>query len=126
MTDDGEAAPSDGRYVLRLFVTGTTPRSTRAVENLRHLLEKRLPGRYALEVIDIYQHPELARANQIVAAPTLLKLWPEPVRRVIGDLADELRLVDALAIEPEPSDGKARVDTAPNDMAPDDPDEGAP
>lgn len=88
-----------GGHVLRLFVTGTTPRSTRAVETLRRLLEEHLPGRYALEVVDIYQRPELAREHGIVAVPTLVRLLPEPVRRVIGDLTMEDRVLGLLAVE---------------------------
>lgn len=74
------------RYVLRLYVTGTTPASTRAVENVRELCETRLRGRYDLEVIDIYQLPALAQDQQIIATPTLIRLLPLPLRRFIGDL----------------------------------------
>ena len=72
-------------YVLRLFVTGTTPRSTRAIENLRQICEEYLAGRYTLEVVDIYQSPEAARDHQVIAAPTLVKLLPEPVRRELRE-----------------------------------------
>lgn len=102
----GEPAPMGAqRHVLRLFVTGTTPRSTRAIENLRRLLEAELPGRYDLEVVDIYQSPEAARDHQIIAAPTLVKLFPEPVRRIIGDLSDVERVLRGLGVEPDPSGG---------------------
>ena len=80
--------PSSERYVLRLYVTGMTPRSTRAVENVRRICEEHLHGRYDLEVIDIYQQPTLAKGEQIVAAPTLVKKLPLPLRRVIGDLSN--------------------------------------
>lgn len=99
MTDDGPEAAS---YVLRLYVTGTTARSTRAIENLRRVLESQIPGRYALEVIDIYQRPEAAAEHQIIAAPTLVKMLPEPVRRIIGDLSDEERVLRGLNLEPRP------------------------
>lgn len=92
--------PAEGRHVLRLFVTGATPRSVRAIENLREVLESELPGRYDLEVIDIYQHPEAASEHQVIAAPTLVKLFPEPVRRIIGDLSDVERVLRGLGIEP--------------------------
>jgi circadian clock protein KaiB len=75
-------------YVLRLYVTGATPASTRAITNLKALCEGRLKGRFQLEVIDIFQRPALAAGEQIVAAPTLVKVRPLPLRRFIGDLSD--------------------------------------
>jgi circadian clock protein KaiB len=85
--------PSAERYVLRLYVTGMTPRSTRAVENVRTICEEHLHGRYDLEVIDIYQQPTLAKGEQIIAAPTLVKKLPLPLRRVIGDLSNTDRVL---------------------------------
>jgi circadian clock protein KaiB len=82
------AAPAP-RYLLRLYVTGTTRRSTRAIQNIKRICEEQLQGRYDLEVVDIYQQPSLARGEQIVAVPTLIKRLPLPVRRLIGDLSDE-------------------------------------
>jgi len=76
------------RYVLRLYVTGMTRRSTEAITNIKSLCEEHLHGRYDLEVIDIYQRPHLAHDEQIVAVPTLVKKLPEPLRRWIGDLSD--------------------------------------
>jgi circadian clock protein KaiB len=76
------------KYVLRLYVTGMTPRSTRAIENIRAICEEHLNGRYDLEVVDIYQQPALAIKEQIVAAPTLIKKLPAPLRRIIGDLSN--------------------------------------
>ena len=96
IADKLEAAaryPSTERYVLRLYVTGMTPRSTRAVENVRTICEEHLHGRYDLEVIDIYQQPTLAKGEQIVAAPTLIKKLPLPLRRVIGDLSSTERVL---------------------------------
>jgi circadian clock protein KaiB len=75
------------RYVLRLYVTGTTPGSQRAIERVRAVCEQHLKGRYGLEVIDIYQLPALARHEQIIATPTLIKVLPAPLRRFIGDLS---------------------------------------
>jgi circadian clock protein KaiB len=75
-------------YVLRLYVTGTTPRSIRAIANLRKICEEHLQGRYDLEVIDLYQQPHLAEGDQIVAAPTLIKKLPSPLRRIIGDMSN--------------------------------------
>lgn len=76
-----------GRYLLRLYVTGTTPASVRAIERVQTICEEHLHGRYDLEVIDIYQLPALARDQQIVATPTLIKVLPQPLRRFIGDLS---------------------------------------
>jgi circadian clock protein KaiB len=88
------------RYVLRLYVTGMTPRSTRAVENVRNICERYLHGRYDLEVIDIYQQPTLAKGEQIVAAPTLIKKLPLPLRRVIGDMSSTERGLLGLDLRP--------------------------
>jgi len=81
------------KYHLRLFVTGQTARSTQSVENLRRLCEKYLKGRYELEVIDIYQQPGLASENQIIAAPTLIKKLPLPLRRLVGDFSNQDRVI---------------------------------
>lgn len=74
-------------YVLRLYVTGASPASTRAIANLKRVCEERLKGRYRLDVIDIFQQPALAKAEQIIAAPTLIKELPRPLRRFIGDMS---------------------------------------
>lgn len=84
---------------LRLYVSGTTTRSSRAIKNLRTLCDAYLPGGYTLEVIDIYQNPSAARDAQIIAVPTLMKLKPLPVRLLIGDLSDTATLRSALGIE---------------------------
>jgi circadian clock protein KaiB len=81
-----------GKYVLRLFVAGATARSRQAVLRVRQLCEAELKDNYELEVIDIYQQPHLARANQIVATPTLIKEFPLPVRRFIGNLLNTIGL----------------------------------
>jgi circadian clock protein KaiB len=90
--------PDAAHYRLRLFVTGTTPRSARAIQNIRNICEENLPGRYKLEVIDIYQHPELVTTEQIVVTPTLVKQFPLPVRKLIGDLSDTERVLAGLDI----------------------------
>lgn len=82
-----ERGEQGARYVLRLYVTGTTPGSRRAIQHVRAICEEHLKGRYDLEVIDIYQMPALARDEQIIAAPTLVKVLPLPLRRFIGDLS---------------------------------------
>ena len=83
-------------YRLRLYVTGLTPRSVQAIANLKRICAEYLEGRYLLEVIDLYQQPERAREAQIIAAPTLVKELPLPLRRIIGDLADRERVLVAL------------------------------
>lgn len=86
------------RYRLRLYVAGSTPRSMLAVKNIRNICERHLTGLYDLEVIDIYQHPEAAAGAQIIAAPTLIKLSPEPSRRAIGDLSNEHKVLTTLSL----------------------------
>jgi circadian clock protein KaiB len=75
------------RYILRLYVTGTSPQSVRSIANIKKICEDHLKGRYELEVIDLFQQPELAMNEQIIAAPTLIKKLPLPLRRIIGDLS---------------------------------------
>ncbi len=87
---------SKDHYSLRLFITGMTPRSTDAIAAIKAICEEFLQGRYDLEVIDIYQHPEQARAAQIIASPTLLKRLPVPLRRLIGDLSNRERVLIGL------------------------------
>jgi len=106
---------SNHRYVLTLYVTGIRPRSQRAIENIRRLCEKHLPGRYELQIIDIYQQPTLAQNAQIVAAPTLVKKLPPPLCRVIGDMSDDGRMLAALGVRilltpPSPT-GSSRCDS---------------
>jgi circadian clock protein KaiB len=81
------------RYVLRLYVTGSTPRSARAISNIRKICEEHLEGRYDLEIVDISLHPTLAEGEQIVAAPTLIKMLPLPLRRFIGDMSHTERIL---------------------------------
>lgn len=87
---------AEPRYRLRLFVTGTSPRSARAIVNVRRICEEHLAGDYDLEVIDIARHPALARSEQLVAAPTLIKHMPLPVRRFIGDMSQTERILAGL------------------------------
>ena len=95
-------APAETRYVLRLFVTGMTPRSTEAFVTIKALCEERLQGRYELEVIDIYQHPQLAIDEQIIAVPTLVKKLPAPLRRLVGDLSNKERVLLGLDLRRKP------------------------
>jgi circadian clock protein KaiB len=85
-------------YVLRLFITGHTQKSMRAVRNITRLCEQHLAGAYDLEVIDVYQRPELAVEHQLVAAPALLKLLPLPARKMVGDMSDTGRVLAGLGI----------------------------
>lgn len=86
------------KYILRLYVTGSTGRSMKAVYNLRKICEEHLSDDYELEVIDIYKHPEAAREAQIVAAPTLVKRLPEPIRKFVGDLSNTQKVLVGLDI----------------------------
>jgi len=90
------------RFVLRLYVTGMTPRSCEAIAAIRGVCEQHLAGRFDLEVIDIYEHPALAAGEQILAAPTLVKQLPLPLRRLIGNLADTERVLLGLDLRPDP------------------------
>jgi circadian clock protein KaiB len=85
-------------YVLRLYVAGMTPRSTRAIGNIKRICEGRLKGRYDLQVIDLYQHPELAAEEQIVALPTLIRKLPQPLRRMVGDLSEREKVLIGLEL----------------------------
>ena len=87
------ASPPAPRYVLRLYIAGLTPRSTLAIQNIRRLCQEHLEGRYDLQVIDIYQQPVLAEGEQIIAAPTLIKQLPLPLRRFIGDMSNTERIL---------------------------------
>jgi circadian clock protein KaiB len=91
--EEAARTPAVERYVLRLYVTGMTARSARAVSNLRDICNEYLDGRYDLEVIDIYQQPVLTKGEQIIAAPTLIKKLPLPMRRIIGDMSDRDRVL---------------------------------
>jgi circadian clock protein KaiB len=86
-------------YVLRLFVSGFTPRSQRAIDNLQNICERYLAGRYRIEVVDLYQSPGLARDEQIIATPTLLKVLPFPPQRLIGDLSQVDKVLHGLDIK---------------------------
>lgn len=103
-----QTLPFDGATAARthfrfqLFITGHTPRSTEAVANLRALCEEQLDGHYDLEVIDLYQEPARATGNQIIASPTLIKLHPQPLVRMVGNLADRAQLRRKLNL-PEPA-----------------------
>jgi circadian clock protein KaiB len=96
------ATPRDGKYVLRLYVTGSTPQSSRAITNLKAICETHLKDRYDLTVVDLYEQQERAQEDQIVVAPTLVRHLPLPVRRMIGDLSKTDRVLAALDLLPAP------------------------
>jgi circadian clock protein KaiB len=96
------ASLPEEHYVLRLYVTGMTPRSTEAFAAVKAICEERLQGRYELEVIDIYLHPQLAIDEQIIAVPTLVKLLPAPLRRLVGNLSNKERVLLGLDLRRKP------------------------
>lgn len=96
---ESETAAAE-RWDLRLYVAGQTPRSVAAFGNLKKICEEHLAGRYTLEVIDLLEHPQLARGDQILAIPTLVRKLPEPVRKIIGDLSNTERTLVGLDLRP--------------------------
>jgi circadian clock protein KaiB len=91
---------SNNRWDLRLYVAGQTPRAQRALENLMKLCEAHLAGKYQIEVIDLLKQPQLARGDQIVAVPTLVRKLPEPMRKIIGDLSNTEKVLVGLDLRP--------------------------
>ncbi len=87
-------------YTLQLYVVGTTPNSQRAIINIKKICEEHLQGRYTLEVIDLYQQPKLAKGEQIIAVPTLIRKLPSPLRYIIGDLSDTDKVLVGLNVLP--------------------------
>jgi circadian clock protein KaiB len=88
-------------YVLKLYVTGRTPRSEKAIANLRRICDEELHGQYEMQVVDVLEHPQLAEDEKILATPTLIKRLPPPLRRVIGDLSDTEKVLLGLDVWPE-------------------------
>lgn len=87
---------ASSRYILKLYVAGQAPKSVNAIANIKRICEEHLQGRYQLEVIDLYQQPQLALGEQIIAVPTLLRKLPTPLRRIIGDLSNTERVLVGL------------------------------
>jgi circadian clock protein KaiB len=96
LTDEGGC--NEDFYKLRLYVTGASPNSSRAISNLREICEKHLKGKYELEIIDVYQQPLMAESEQIIALPLLIKKLPSPERRMIGDLSDTDKVLRGLSL----------------------------
>jgi circadian clock protein KaiB len=101
---NGNGAESDGqasnRWNLRLYVAGQTPRSMTAFKNLKNICEEYLQGKYHIEVVDLMENPTLARGDQILAVPTLVRKLPHPIRKIIGDLSNTERVLVGLDIQP--------------------------
>ncbi len=93
---DGQSA----EWELRLYVAGQTPRSITALDNLKRICEEHLAGRYRVEVIDLLEHPQLSRDDEIFALPTLVRKLPEPMRKIIGDLSDTEKVLVGLQLRP--------------------------
>jgi circadian clock protein KaiB len=91
-----------GNFHLRLYVAGQTPRSISAFTNLKKICNEHLKGRYELEIVDLLQKPQLARGDQILAIPTLVRRLPEPVKKIIGDLSNTERVLVGLDLRPAP------------------------
>lgn len=105
--DKAAAQKSQATYLLRLYVSGTTPRSVQAITNIKQICKEHLKGRYELEVIDTYQKPQIAKEKQIVALPTLIKELPLPLRRLVGDLSDTEHVLEHMDL----IENKQGVDT---------------
>jgi circadian clock protein KaiB len=95
-----EREPTLSKYILRLYVTGKTPRAERAIANLRRICDEELSDQYELQIIDVLEHPQLAEDEKILATPTLIKRLPPPLRRVIGDLSDKEKVLLGLDLGP--------------------------
>lgn len=93
-------AKTKPEWQLRLYIAGETPRSSAALENLKNICEVHLAGRYSIEVIDLLVNPQLAAGDQILAVPTLVRKFPEPMRKIIGDLSNEERVLVGLDVRP--------------------------
>lgn len=88
------------RWELRLYVAGKTPKSLAAIANLQRLCDEHLAGKFTIEVVDLIEHPQLAKGDEIVAIPTLIRKLPPPIRRVIGDLSNQARVLVGLQLRP--------------------------
>ena len=100
MTPAREAAAQQ-LWDLRLYVAGQTPKSVRAIDTLKRICKEHLDGRYTIEVIDLLERPQLAAGDQILALPTLVRRLPEPIKKIIGDLSNEERVLVGLDVKPK-------------------------
>jgi circadian clock protein KaiB len=109
------AKPSGGpptTYVLKLYVTGTSPRAQLAIANLRRICEQELRGQYELEIIDVLERPQVAEDDKILATPTLIKQLPPPLRRVIGDLSDKEKVLLGLEVRRDATNSDSQLDVS--------------
>lgn len=105
--------PPEEKYLLRLYVSGVTERSRRSILSINTICKENLQGKYDLEVIDVHQKPSLARDEQIVATPTLIKMLPLPLRRIVGDLSDHEGVVFGLDIKKRPDPFESGSNSTP-------------
>jgi circadian clock protein KaiB len=98
--NEGVATAKEEKWELRLYVAGQSPRSLEAFANLKRICEEHLKGKYTIEVIDLLENPQLAKGDQILAVPTLVRKLPEPIRKIIGSLSEEDRVLVGLNIRP--------------------------
>lgn len=103
-----EEVSNDQQYLLKLFITGTTPKCIRAIQNIRAICEADLDGCYQLQVVDLYQHPEQASSEQILVTPTLVKTYPLPTRKLVGDLSERAKVIAGLDIASRRSLAKSK------------------
>lgn len=96
----------NSQYVLKLYITGATPQSIKAITNLKKICEEHLKNRYTIEIIDIYQQPSLAEGDQIIAAPTLIKKLPAPLKRLVGDMSNTERVLIGLDLKQKRYEGE--------------------
>ncbi len=101
VTSTGKQPPSKEMWHLRLYVAGQTPKSVAAFANLKKICEQHLKGQYTIEVVDLIENPKLAKGDQILAIPTLVRKLPPPIRKIIGDLSDTERVLVGLNLYPE-------------------------
>ena len=109
------ARQANEKYVLKLYITGMTPRSQEALRNIKKIIKENPDNNFDLEVVDIYQQPTLAKGDQIIAVPTLIKQLPTPLRRLIGDLSQEDRIILGLDLKPKSSLPPAKREGARNE-----------
>ena len=94
------APETDEKWFLRLYVAGRSPKCVTALDNLKRFCDERMAGRYEIEIVDLLENPRLAKDDQIIAIPTLVRRLPEPVRKIIGNLSDTERMVVGLNLQP--------------------------
>lgn len=106
---DAGKGPAMKEYLLKLYISGQTIQSRSAIKNLRRICEKELADQYVIDIIDVLEQPELAEGEKILATPTLIKVQPHPIRRIIGDLTDKKKVLDGLDIDPTVSSNEGET-----------------